>query len=278
MRIGVSTGPLDELSGIVEDISTTYNTIMSNRVTMTKVPVMLGDATVAEQSTFDLAPIEQMFAGVIGCLPRWSSDGVTITNNEDIRRIFVKFGTVVGNYTISAHFSIQFHVLLYYKLDQRVIDCQLELSRIIDKTKSYESEFAKLSDKMIADKLISMYGELQPQELFEKLYQNDDLRRDLEDGTDDIRGSDVLQLDEQKAKLFNELDSLLMETYQATPTMIDDARLVTGEEGYLCSFDVEYMKGKVRQSIPNKISSRMIAQMQTELQDVHEALLSYTSS
>ena len=258
MRIGVSTGPLDELSGIVEDISATYNTIMSNRVRMTKVPVMLGDATVTEQSTFDLAPIEQMFAGVIGRLPRWSSDGVTTTNNEDIRRIFVKFSTMVGNYIISAHLSIQFHVLLYYKLDQRVIDCQLELSRIIDKTKSHESEFAKISDKIIADKLISIYGELQPQELFEKMYQNDELRRDLEDKTDDIRGSNIRQLDEQKAKLFNELDSLLIETYQTTPTMIDDARLVTGEEGYLCSFDVEYMKGKVRQSIPNKISSRII--------------------
>ena len=278
MRIGVSTGPLDELSGIVEDISATYNTIMSNRVTMTKVPVMLGDATVTEQSTFDLAPIEQMFAGVIGRLPRWSSDGVTTTNNEDIRRIFVKFSTMVGNYIISAHLSIQFHVLLYYKLDQRVIDCQLELSRIIDKTKSHESEFAKISDKIIADKLISIYGELQPQELFEKMYQNDELRRDLEDKTDDIRGSNIRQLDEQKAKLFNELDSLLIETYQTTPTMIDDARLVTGEEGYLCSFDVEYMKGKVRQSIPNKISSRIITQMQTELQDVHKALLPHIST
>lgn len=269
---------MDELSGIVKDISATYNTIMSSRVMMKKVSVMLGDATVTEQSTFDLAPTEQAFAGILGNLPRWSSDGVTTTNNEDTRRIFVKFHTMVGNYIISAHFSIQFHVLLYYKLDQRVVDCQMELSRIIDKTKSDELEFAKIYDKIIAKKLISTYGELQPQELFEKMYQDDELRQGLEDETDDIRGNDMRQLGEQKTKLFNELDSLLIETYQTTPTMIDDARLVTGEEGYLCSFDVEYMKGGTRHTIPSKISSRIITQIQAELKDVHRALSSYISS
>ena len=39
---------------------------------------------------------------------------------------------------ISGHVSIQFHVLLYYKPIQRVIDCQKELSEIVDMTKNKE--------------------------------------------------------------------------------------------------------------------------------------------
>ncbi|MXX20865.1 MAG: hypothetical protein F4W68_00140 [Cenarchaeum sp. SB0661_bin_35] len=275
MRIGVSQGPLDDLAGIVKDISARYSSIMSSCVAMTEIPVMLGDATVTRQATFDLGPIEQMFAGMLGSLPRWSSDGVTTTNNEDIRRIFVKFHTMVGNYIISAHLSVQFHVLLYYRPVQRVIDCQMELSRIIDKTKSDETEFAKIANKAIAERLTSTYGELHPQELFEKLYQNDELRQYLEDEAGDVRGDGMRKLDEQKTSLFNELDSLLIETYQTTDTMIDDMRMVTGEEGYLCSFDVEYVKSGTRHSVPSKISPRIITQIRTELEDIHQALSLY---
>ena len=56
----------------------------------------------------------------------------SISNNEDIRRIFSKFEIMEGNYLLSGHLSIQFHVLLYCRPDQRVLDCQKELSEIVD--------------------------------------------------------------------------------------------------------------------------------------------------
>jgi len=56
--------------------------------------------------------------------------------------------------------------------------------------------------------------------------------------------------------LFNELDSLLIETYQIIPILIDDARLITGEEGCLCTIDIEFVKNKNREGLfdPRKIS------------------------
>ena len=43
--------------------------------------------------------------------------------------------------------SIQFHVLLYYKPDYRVIECQKELSEIIEETKdSAETNVADMSE------------------------------------------------------------------------------------------------------------------------------------
>ena len=275
MRIGAASGPLDALNDTVNDIGVTYDKIMGRRVAMTKVSVMLGDATITKQSTFDPAPVNQMFSGILGRLKNWSSDGVVTTKNEDIRRIFVKFQTRVGSYIVSAHFSLQFHVLLYYVPDQQVIDCQKELSRVIDESKSYDTKFADISEQIIAEKLTSLYGEMNPEELFEKLYRDDTLRQDLENRADETRGDKMRQLDEQKVKLFDKLDSLLTETYQTTPTVIDEARLVTGEEGYLYSFDVEYMRGRTRHPIPHKISLNVIEKMRSQLKDVHAALLSY---
>ena len=43
------------------------------------------------------------------------------------------------------------------------------------------------------------------------------------------------------------LDNLLVETYQTTPVLIDDTRLVTGEEGCLCTFDLEFVKNKAKE-------------------------------
>ena len=69
-------------------------------------------------------------------------------------------------------------------------------------------------------------------------------------------GVDFQKLSEKKTQLFNELDSLLVETYQTTPTLIDDAKLVTGEEGCLCTFDLEFVKNNTREGLfdPRKMS------------------------
>nr|MCS5546198.1 hypothetical protein [SAR324 cluster bacterium] len=39
------------------------------------------------------------------------------------------------------------------------------------------------------------------------------------------------------------LDDLLLETYQMEPILIDEARLVTGEEGCVCNIDIERIEG-----------------------------------
>ncbi len=67
--------------------------------------------------------------------------------------------------------------------------------------------------------------------------------------------------------MFNELDSYLMEVYQTTPILIDDARLVTGEEGCLCTFDLEFIKNKNKEGlfdpkkIPENVQQKLIERM-----------------
>ena len=230
---------------------------ISDMTKMIDVKVMLGDATVSEQKTFDPKLVMDYFQNISKNLKDWSIQDVTISNNEDLRRIFLKFEIMEGNYLISGHVSIQFHVLLYYKPDQRVIDCQKELSEIIDMTKNKEEELSNNSDQYVLDKLKEMgYKDFDHQKLFEVFYENDEFREKVFAEIEEQSGVDFQKLSEKKTQLFNELDSLLVETYQTTSTLIDDSKLVTGEEGCLCTFDLEFVKNNTREGLfdPRKMS------------------------
>ena len=245
---------LNEKNDLIQE---SFLSKISDMTKMIDVKVMLGDATVSQQKTFDPKIVMDFFQNISKNLKDWSIQDVTISNNEDLRRIFLKFEIMEGNYLISGHVSIQFHVLLYYKPDQRVIDCQKELSEIIDMTKNKEEELSNNSDQYVLDKLKEMgYKDFDHQKLFEVFYENDEFREKVFAEIEEQSGVDFQKLSEKKTQLFNELDSLLVETYQITPALIDDSKLVTGEEGSLCTFDLEFVKNNTREGLfdPRKMS------------------------
>jgi len=270
VRIGTNSS--DEFSQILnkkyDDIQ---NNFLNNIKTMTKmvsVKVMLGDSTVTEQSSFDPILIKNFYEKIIKKLHDWNVQDITITNNEGLRRIFTKFQIQEGNYLLSGHMSQQFHVLLYYKLEQRVIECQKELAETIDKTKDGESKMASLGDKFILDKLKEMgYSDLDNQKLFEIFFSDDKLREKIYENIEQKSDIDFQKLVKKKTELFNELDSLLIELYQTTSVLLDDAKLVSGEEGCLCTFDLEFIKNKNKEGlfdtrkIPENIKQKIIQRM-----------------
>ena len=230
---------------------------MSNLTKMIDIKVMLGDSTITEQKTFDPKHIIDYFQKINDSLKDWSVHDVSISNNEDLRRIFTKFEITEGSYLISGHISIQFHVLLYYKPVQRVIDCQKELADIVDLTKSKEKELSDNSDQFVLNKLKEMgYKDFDHQKLFEVFYENDEFREKVYSEIEKDAGVDFKELSEKKNRLFDELDSLLVEIYQTSPVLIDDAKLVSGEEGCLCTIDLEFVKNNIREGLfdPRKIS------------------------
>jgi len=231
---------------------------------------MLGDSTIAEQNTFDPILVQEYFKKIIKNLPDWVSRDISITNNDDLRRIFVKFELKEGNYLLSCHMSIQFHVLLFYKPDNKVIEYQKELSEIIDKTKNTETKLAEDSDQYIVEKLKEIgYKDLEHKDLFQVFYENDDLRDKIYKEIEGKSESNVQDLLKRKKQLFNELDNLLMEIYQTTSVLIDDSKLVTGEEGCLCSFDLEHFKKNVKEGIfdPKKIPVRVKEKLSERLDE-----------
>jgi len=221
------------------------------------IKVMLGDATITEQKTFDPALVNDFYQTIIKNLKGWSVQEVSISNNEDIRRIFTKFEIREGNYLISGHMSLQYHVLLYYKPDQRVIQLQKELSEIIDLTKNKEQQMSDNSDQFVLNKLKDKgYKDFDHQKLFEIFYENDEFREKIYKEIEKDIEVDFQDLSNKKIKLIKELDNMLVETYQTSPVLIDDTRLITGEEGCLCTFDIEFIRNKTKEGLfdPRKIS------------------------
>ncbi|MBT5200500.1 MAG: hypothetical protein HOK63_00865 [Thaumarchaeota archaeon] len=240
-----------------ESIQKSFVSKISERVKMIDVKVMMGDSTITDQKTFDPKLVSDYFQKISSNLKDWQLQDVSISNNEDLRRIFTKFEIMEENYIISGHISIQFHVLLYYKPEQRVIDCQKELSDIVDLTKSKEQEISDNSDQLVLNKLKEKgYKDFDHQKLFEIFYEKDELREEIMSEIEDESGTDFKELSDKKKKLFDELDSLLIETYQIVPVLIDDARLVSGEEGTLLTLDIEFSKNNNRegQFDPRKMS------------------------
>jgi len=248
---------IQQLNQKNEVIQKLFHARVTDLTKMIDVKVMMGDSTVTEQKTFDPKQITDYFQKINNNLEDWAFQNVSISNNEDLRRIFTKFEIMEGNYLLSGHVSIQFHVLLYYKPDQRVLDCQKELSEIVDLTKNNEQRISDNNDQLVLDKLKDMgYKDFDHQKLFEIFYENDDLREKIYAEIEKDAGVNFNELSEKKTKLFNELDSLLIETYQITSVLIDDARLITGEEGCLFTIDLEFVKNKNREGLfdPRKIS------------------------
>ena len=146
---------------------------MADLTKMIDIKVMMGDSTITEQKTFDPKLVINYFQKINNSLKDWSLQDVSISNNQDVRRIFTKFEIREENYLISGHLSLQFHVLLYYKPDQRVIDTQKELSKIVDLTKNKQEQLSDNSDQLVLNKLKEMgYKDFDHQNLFEVFYKN----------------------------------------------------------------------------------------------------------
>ena len=273
MRAGNTQGPLGPLEPEIRSAEGAFLEAIRRYTIPATRNVMLGDATITTQETFDANGVARMFSSVVSGLDGWGPGDVTITNNEDIRRVFVKFATHTGEYTMTGHFSLQFHVLLYYMPDQRVVDCQKDLSRVIDEAKSGEAQLAEDSDSIISGGVRGPgEGDLSEMELFERLYRDDSLVERLEAKLEGAMSERLRQLADEKRRLFAELDGLLTETYQTVPVLIDDARLVTGEEGCLCTFDVERECGGVRSPMPDTIDGRTLDVMLGRIREVRRAL------
>lgn len=233
-----------------ESIQKSYLSKMTDLIKMFDVKVMMGDSTITEQKTFDPKLVTNYFQKINDYLQGWSLQDVSTSNNQDIRRVFTKFEIREGNYLLSGHLSLQFHVLLYYKPIQRVIDCQKELAVIVDSTKNKEEQLADNSDQIVLNKLKEMgYKDFDHQKLFEVFYENDEFREKVFTEIQKDAGIDFQKLSEEKNKLFAELDSLLLETYQTSSILIDDPRLVAGEEGCLLTLDLEFIKNNNREGV-----------------------------
>jgi len=239
------------------------------------VDVMMQNGTVKKQETFDVEEIHKIYSMFADKLQGWMSDGISSTNDEGIRRNFIKFNTNIDDCKILLHLSIQYHVILFYQPNYEVMKKQKELSEFMDMTKKHESELTEKSDHVILEKLKAEgYKDLDTQSLFEIFYNDDKIREKIMNEIELQTDGDLQKITQRKESLCKALDDLLLETYQMEPVLIDEARLVTGEEGCVCNIDIEMIENEEKSSLfdSKKISNSTKEKITSLVNQVLEAI------
>jgi len=239
------------------------------------VDVMMQDGTVKKQETFEVEKINQIYNRFANGLQAWTLEGISSTNDEGIRRNFIKLNTNADDCKISLHLSIQYHVILFYQPNYEVMKKQKELSDFMDMTKKQEGELTEKSDHVILEKLKAEgYKDLDTQNLFEIFYNDDKIREKIMDEIELQTDGDLQKISQRKENLLKELDDLLLETYQMEPILIDEARLVTGEEGCVCNIDIEMIENEHQSGLidSNQVSSTTKEKISILIDQVLEAI------
>ncbi len=171
--------------------------------------------------------------------------------------------------------SLQYHALLYYKPNHKVVEIQKELAEIIDKTKNLETQVSDQGNKIIQEKLKEIgQDNVDQQKLFEIFFQNDELANTLVDKVYSSADENFQKLSKRKLDLFNELDNMLIEIYHASSVMIDEMRMIAAEEGCLCHFDLEHVKKEAKEGNfdPTKITSKVKEKLIKRMDEVLAAM------
>jgi hypothetical protein len=250
--------------GKVKDIAKKYS-----------IDVMMQNGTVKKQETFDVEEIHKIYTMFADKLQGWMSDGISSTNDEGIRRNFIKLNTNIDDCKILLHLSIQYHVILFYQPKYEVMKKQKELSEFMDMTKKHESELTEKSDHVILEKLKAEgYKDLDTQSLFEIFYNDDKIREKIMNEIELQTDGDLQKITQRKESLCKALDDLLLETYQMEPVLIDEARLVTGEEGCVCNIDIEMIENDQKSSLfdSKKISNSTKEKIASLINQVLDAI------
>jgi hypothetical protein len=153
---------------------------------------------------------------------------------------------------------------------------QKELSDFMDMTKKQEDELTQKSDHVILEKLrVEGYKDLDTQSLFEIFYRDDKIREKIMSEIELQTDGDLQKISQRKESLLKALDDLLLETYQMEPVLIDEARLVTGEEGCVCNIDIEMFENNQKSGLfdSKKVSNSTKEKISALIDQVLEAII-----
>ena len=277
MRLGIKTDDVF-LIELNEKNTQVQNLFLEKIKKITKnysIDVMLQDGTIKKQQTFDVQKIDSFYKNITEKLKDWSEHGISHTNNEDIRRNFVKLVINVENYQILLHLSIQYHVLLFYQTNYEVIKKQKELADFMDTTKNNEEKLKEKSDKMILEKLRAEgYKNLDTENLFDIFFRDDKIREKIMSEIETQTDGELQKIIQHKQELLKNLDDLLLEVYQIEPVLIDETRLVSGEEGCVCNIDIERVENnqKTGSFDSNNISVAVKDKIKIKIGEIFESL------
>jgi hypothetical protein len=223
------------------EIEDTYLQSMKPSLITTEVNVMLQDGSVTKSETFDPQLVLGYYRSFLKYLKNWEIGDIQETTGE-LNRIYCQISANLDSYVVKGFFGIQYHILPYYKPDKKVIQIQKELIDLSTNNSSQLESVANIGNNTIKQELKNMaLDDLEFEDLFERLLDNQDLISKLEDKVRNVEKIyPELEGAEKKMKsLIYELENLVMNVYQVSPILIDYNKLMQGEEGIIVYFDIE---------------------------------------
>ena len=223
------------------EIEDFYLQSMKPSLTTTDVNVMLQDGSVTQSVTFDPQSVMRFYRSFLKELKKWDIGEIQETTGE-LNRIYCQISANLDDYVIKGYFGLQYHILPYYKPDKQVIQLQKELYDLATNSSSQLESVANIGNNTIKQELKNMaLDDLEFEDLFEKLLDNQDLIGKLEDKIEKIEKSypELEGAEKKRNSLFYELENLIIKIYQVSPILIDYNKLMQGEEGIVVYFDIE---------------------------------------
>ena len=241
------------INDIDKELRDNFETSIKKNLESVKIKVMLADFTVIETNTFDPERILNYFfikEKEVASLKNWKVVPVQSTKTDDLHRIFFQISIEIDNYYFYIYMGIQFHSLLYYKLDKDVISINKKIKELEDKNRDIKDDISNKGDQIIRQELEKLgYKDIGNTELFEELFTKQDLSDKLTEKASKIENNfpqlnQNLQLIETLKK---DLENFTIELYQINQASIDSNKLMLGEEGIAFNIDFELIKNKKKQ-------------------------------
>jgi hypothetical protein len=237
------------INKIDKDLRESFENDIKKNLETIQMKVMLADFTVIKTNTFDPNRVLNYFFNKEKETKSlsWKVVPVQSTKTDDLHRIFFQMSNEIENYYFYIYMGIQFHSLLYYKLDKDVININKKIRELEENNFNIKQEISIKGNQIIQQELDNLgYKEIGNTELFEELFTKQNLAKDLSEKAAKLEDS-FPQL-EQNLQLIDtlkkDLENLMIELYQINPASIDSNKLMIGEEGLAYNMDLELIKNK----------------------------------
>jgi hypothetical protein len=237
------------INRIDKDLRDSFENAIKKNLETIQMKVMLADFTVIKTNTFDPNRVLNYFFNKEKETKSlsWKVVPVQSTKTDDLHRIFFQMSNEIENYYFYIYMGIQFHSLLYYKLDKDVININKKIRELEENNFNIKQEISIKGNQIIQQELDNLgYKEIGNTELFEELFTKQNLAKDLSEKAAKLEDS-FPQL-EQNLQLIDtlkkDLENLMIELYQINQASIDSNKLMIGEEGLAYNMDLELIKNK----------------------------------
>ncbi len=132
-------------------------------------------------------------------------------------------------------------------LINKLYGLQKELFELSTRNSALQESVSNIGNSTIKQELKKMaLDELEFEDLFERLFQNQELIGKLEEKVKNIEESypELNGAEKRKGSIISELEDLVIKLYQVSAITIDYNKLMQGEEGIIVYFDVETIHKK----------------------------------